>query len=503
MAYTSSKKWRHGRITLALTVAVLLIAMLSNAMLTTLSMRYGWFINMNRIQEFPVSQACYDFLDTYVIPYAGGEDTSKIELIFCDEQVNVEASDTMSFVHDTATELAQAYPDAVEISYLNVWENPKLARSYGVTTSAAVIVKQDDRYRVCNASDFFGFSVADSSTPISYSGNKRFAVAMKAVISHDTPMCYVTLNHGETFPDYSLLFTITDAGYTVNYLDVLSFDIPEDCELLVTYNPTQDFTVSDGVSSYSEIDKLDAYMQNGGKYMIFVSADTFTAGGFANLEGYLATWGVTFDHRTSSEGIEECFTLKDTAHSFTTDGYTLQAKLPEAGTAGGDMTNHLSGTIRVANATSISVADDFSAADDGSFVKGDCTLTPLLTTYAGAEAWAGGRAADRTQTGYPLMTLSQNSAQNSFLLACSSTEFACEDAMQSEVHANKSLLLTAIGSMGKSDTPIGVPAQPFSDSEIHILTTADAVRITLTMTILPAALVLATGLIILIRRKFA
>lgn len=503
MAYTSSKKWRHGRITLALTVAVLLIAMLSNTMLTTLAMRYGWFINMNRKQEFSVSQACYNFLDTYVIPYAGGENTSKIELIFCDEPDNVETSDTMSFVLDTATELAEAYPDAVEISYLNVWENPKLARSYGVTTASSVIVKQDDRFRVCNASDFFGFSVNDSSTPTSYSGNKRFAVAMKAVVSQDNPRCYVTLNHGETFPDYSLLFAITDAGYTVDYLDVLSFDIPENCDLLVTYNPTQDFTVSDGVSSYSEIEKLDAYMQSGGKHMVFVSADTFTAGGFTNLEGYLATWGVTFDHRTSSEGIEECFSLKDTAHSFTTDGYTLQAKLPDAQTAGGELTAGLSGTIRVSNATSISVADDFSATDKGSFIKGDYTLTPLLTTYAGAEAWAGGRAVDRTQTGYNIMTLSQNTAQNSFLLACSSTEFACEDTMQSEVHANKSLLLSAIGAMGKSDTPIGLPAQPFSDSEIHILTTADAVRLTLTMTIVPAALVLAAGLIILIRRKFA
>ena len=501
MAYTSSKKLRHGSVAVLLTVAVLLIAILSNAMLTALAMRYGWFINMNRIQQFPVSQACYDFLDTYVIPET--KDGEKIQVIFCDEKENVESSDIMAVIHETALELAETYPDALEISYLNVWENPKIARSYGVTSSSAVIVKQADRYRVCSATDFFVFSVQDTSSPTAYNGNKRFAVAMKAVVSEDAPACYVTLNHGETFPDYALLYAATDAGYTVNYLDVLNFDIPEDCELLITYNPSQDFTASDGVSAYSEIDKLDAYMQKGGKYMVFVSADTFAAGSFQNLEGYLATWGVTFDHSTSAEGIEECFTVKDTAHSFTTDGYTLQGKLLPQQTTGGRIMENINGTFRLSNATSISAAEGFEKNSHGDYVNGDYTMTPLLTSYAGAEAWAGGRAVDRTSEGYNLVTLSQRQSDDSFLLVCSSTNFASESTMQSEVYANKTFLLTALDAMGKTDTPVGLPSQPFTDDSIHILTTANATRITVALTLIPVTLVLAAGLIILIRRKFA
>ncbi len=501
MAYTSNKRLRHGSIAVLLTVAVLLVAILSNAIITALAMRYGWFINMNRIQQFPVSQACYDFLDTYVIPET--RDGNKIELIFCDEKENVETHNTMSFVHDTALELAETYPEAIEISYLNVWENPKLARSYGVTSSSSVIVKQEDRHRVCNAMDFFSFSIKDSSTPTAYNGNKRFAVAMKAVVSEDAPACYVTLNHGETLPDYSLLFAATDAGYSVNYLDVLSFDIPEDCELLITYNPSQDFTVSDGVSSYSEIDKLDAYMQKGGKYMVFVSADTFAAGSFVNLESYLATWGVRFDHSTSAEGIEECFSIKDTAHAFSTDGYTLQGRLPESNTTGGDIMENLNGTLRLSNATSISAAEGFEKNSTGDYVKDGYTMTPLLTSYPGAEAWAGGRAVARTSEGFNFITLSERDTDDSFLLVCSSTDFASESTMQSEVYANKTFLLTALAAMGKSDTPVGLPSQPFSDDSIHILTTANANRLTVALTVIPTVLVLAAGLIILIRRKFA
>ena len=47
------------------------------------------------------------------------------------------------------------------------------------------------------------------------------AVAMKAVLSANAPVCYFTMNHGESMSDYSLMFAATDAGYMVNYLCLL------------------------------------------------------------------------------------------------------------------------------------------------------------------------------------------------------------------------------------------------------------------------------------------
>ena len=502
MAYTSNKKFRHGSISVLLTVTVVAIAILGNAIITALAMRYGWFVNMNPTLLYSVTDNCYEFLDTYVAKEVSQGD-EKIEIIFCDDEDEILASSTQAFVHNTVSELKEAYPDMVDISYLNVWENPKIARSYGVTASTSVIVKYKDNFRVCTITDFFVFSASDNETPVAYNGEKRLAVAMKAVISPDTPMCYFTLNHGESLPDYSLLFAATDAGYNVSYLDALSFDIPENCDLLITYNPDQDFTDVDGVSGVSEIDKLEAYMSRGGKYMVFISADTFAAGGFTNLEKYLANWGVTFDHDTASSGVEECYAIRDLAHSLTTDGYTLVGKLPEAGTTGGDIMADINGTIRLANATSISVAEGFVKNQKGDYVSGDYTLTPLLTSYAGADAWAGGRAVDRTTEGYNLITLTKRTTDNASLLVCSSTAFASEAAMQSAVYQNEAFLLTALGAMGKSDTPVKLGSQPFADATIRTLTTSDANTLTLCLTIIPTTLVLLAGLIILIRRRFA
>ncbi len=497
---TSKKKFRHGSVSVLLTVAVVAAAILSNAIVTALAMRFGWFINMNPDYLYPVTDICYDYLDTYVIPETKNGD--KIEIIFCDDEENIAADGTQNIIRNTAMELAEAYPHAVEVSYLNVWERPKAARAFGVSASTDVVVKCADAHRVCTLRDFFTFSVSDSATPLAYNGEKRLAVAMKAVVTPDAPVAYFTLNHGESFPDYSLLYAATDAGYMVNYLDALSFDIPEDCGLLVTYNPAQDFTDIDGVSGYSEIQKLDAYMENGGKYMVFVSADTFNAGGFDNLEGFLAKWGVTLDHKEGAEGVEECRAIRDLNHALSTDGYTLVGKIPEAGRAA-DIMADVNGTIRLSNATAIIPAENFASDGNGSYVSGDYLMTPLLTSYEGAEAWAGGRAVDRTQTGYNFITLTTHQKNNSHLLVCTSTTFASEVAMQSGVYDNEPFLLSALGAMGKTDTPVEMSSQPFAESTIYTLTTANARNITIALTAIPTVICIASGLIILLRRKFA
>ncbi len=498
MAQIASKKaFRHGSVTVVLTVLIVAAVILLNATVTTLALRFGWYINMNPKLTYPVTDTCFDYLDESVIPNA----TEDIRLIFCESEEKIAENGTFSLIFATAKELAEAYPDRIKIEHLNVWENPSIARAYGVTASTSVVVASGDESRVCNLRDFFLFPAADNETPTAYNGERRFAVAMKAVVSTDAPVAYFTLNHGETMSDYALMQTIVDAGYTVSYLDALSFDIPEDCALLVTYNPTRDYTAEDGVSGVSEIDKLDAYLARGGRFMTFVSADTFAAGSFENLEGYLAEWGVIFDHRTGEEGVEECFAIRDTAHALTPDGYTIVGTVPEAGLAGTGFAA-INGSLRAANATGISVAEGYTAGN-GDFARGSRTLSPLLRSHPGAEAWAGGRAVDRTAEGYNLVTLTADAATGGSVLVSSSIEFANEESLQSGVYDNGPFLLTAMEAMGTEEVPIRLSAQPIADDTIRILTTRQTRTVTVALVATPVLVALGAGLIVLIRRKFA
>ena len=497
MAHGPGKKiLRHGMVTVVLTVLIVVAVILANASVTALAMRYGWYLNMNPDLYYPVTDTCYTYLDTYVM----SEGTEDIRLIFCDEEEAFREDTTLSYVLHTAELLAARYPRA-KIEYLNIWERPSLARAYGVTSATSVVVASGDEHRGCSLRDFFVFPVDDSENPVAYNGEKRFAVAMKAVVSADAPMAYLTLNHGETTPDYALMYALTDAGYMVTYLDALNFDIPDDCALLVTYNPTRDFTHTDGVSGVSEIDKLSAYLARGGKMMTFVSADTFAAGGFPQLEGFLREWGVTFEHQKNAEGIEECYAIRDTAHALTTDGYTIVGKIPETG-KGSTVMVDIDGSLRVSNTTAIAVAEGYTAAG-GNYTRGTRTLSPLLMSYPGAEAWAGGRAKERTDVGYNLITLTQDSATDASVFVCASTEFATEDGLQSGVYDNGAFLLTAMQAMGKDEIPIRLISQPISDDTIHTLTTVAARNITIALVAGPVLVVTVIGLVVLVRRKRA
>ena len=127
---------------------------------------------------------------------------------------------------------------------------------------------------------------------------------------------------------------------------------------------------------------------------------------------------MTFAHSTGAEGVEECYALRDTAHAITTDGYTLLGRIPETGSAP-EIMKDVNGALRAANATAIQIPDTFTEAN-GNYISGTRTLIPLLRTYAGAEAWAGGRPVDRTAEGYGLVTLTQDSATGASVLVCSS-----------------------------------------------------------------------------------
>ena len=182
--YASKKAVRHGRVTAALTVLLVATLLLLNLSVSTLAMRFGWFLNMNPDSTYPVTDACYTYLDTYVIPHAG----EGIRLIFCDNEDSIRGDATQSMVLRTAEELSARYPEKVRVEYLNIWEKPSVAREYGVTASTSVIVQKGESFRVCTLRDFFLFPAGDTSSPTAYVGEKRFAVAMKAVTTADAPM---------------------------------------------------------------------------------------------------------------------------------------------------------------------------------------------------------------------------------------------------------------------------------------------------------------------------
>ena len=507
----TSRRRRWGTLSVILTVCVIAVIIICNVIFQKLADRYFWYADMTSSGTFTLSDDCIDYFGDSIIPLVDQTNASlsrgqKITVIFCDDKEAWQSEVIKQYVVNTITELAEKYPDYFDIQYVNIWNHPSIAKKYNVYASSNVVIAFGEQHVLRPLSDFYVFNSNDTETPIAYNGEKAFATGVLHAVQTDTPMAYLTLNHGETMTDSSFLNILVDAGYRYTYLDLMNFDVPEDCELLITYKPVKDFAVSDGVSVKDEIVKLDAYMQAGGAYMFFANSDTFVAGGFTNIETYLEGWGIDFMH-SEVDGIEHCYTVKDTSQALSVDGYTLLGSY--ATTPHGNKIAAQAGysPIVFAGATCIQPASGFAAQSDGTYVKDGCTLSPILTSGENAQAWAGGRAVADASAENPfiMMTLSEKQVKGGtgYIVACTSTVFASETTLNSPVYGNGNVLLATIETIGNDRIPTTLTSKPFADSTIDTITVSQKTYITVLLAVVPAALVFCTGMIILVRRKHA
>ena len=516
--FIKSRKTRYGSVALVLSVLVLVAVIIVNMIAAALAGRYEWmYVDMNTNLIYSISEDCESYLSDHVFSVvdktnealeAEGKQALKLEIIFCDEKENVTGDTNRKYIHNSVYEIGELFPGYVTVDYLNIWEQPSVARSFGVTSTSDVICKFGDRFETLNLTDFFVFDSSDSTTPVGYNGEKMIASCLMRVTQEETPMCYMTANHGETFGDYEFLRAVVESGYTVSFVDLSVDEIPADCELLVTFNPKQDLIVSDSVSSTSEVDKINEFMSMGGKYMVFLSADTFASGAHENLEGLLAEWGIKYMHKEGDSGIEECYLIKDSANSLTIDGYTVLSENAAQG-MGADIMSGIRETNVFGNTTCIAFADGFESDGTGNYVSlasgAERTAFPLMVSHSTAEAWANGRAVARaTEEPFVLMSMSTQTCENgetAYLIASASTDFAGEALMQSSVLGNSRTVTKLLGYMGKDNAPVDLVFKPFGSTEIESLTTSTANLITVILAAVPTLACLVAGVVVLVRRK--
>ncbi|MBO7296701.1 MAG: hypothetical protein J6V39_05530, partial [Clostridia bacterium] len=133
--------------------------------------------------------------------------------------------------------------------------------------------------------------------------------------------------------------------------------------------------------------------------------------------------------------------------------------------------------------------------------------SPILTSGENAQAWAGGQAVANASAANPfiMMTLSEKdyAGGKGYILACTSTKFADEDALHSPVYGNANVLLSAIETIGNDRIPTSLTSKPFADSTIDTITVAQKTYITVLLATVPALICCVAGMIVLIRRKHA
>lgn len=531
--FLHSRKFRHGSMGALLTAGVIAVVVIVNVIFSALAGRYMWYTDMTSEKLYTLTDACVGLLgEAFDKVNAEREEDVKVEIIFCDEKDALTDNITQRYVLETALELQAAFPDTISIRYIDVWTNPSAvdkyrANSRATITSQNVIVSSGTEYRVYALKAFYVFSDADSTEPWSYNGEKKLASGILSCIQAESPICCFTVNHGEAFYDQSFISLIQDAGYAIQTLDLATEEIPANCRMIITYNPLADFLVKDNVSDISEIAKLDAYLDQTNAFMVFVDPQTPV---LTNLEEYLEEWGIVFDRQTDLSGSTYAYTIRDTSQSLTADGYTLVADYTTGGLGASittDMRSQgLPPKVVFKNAMSISYADNYESnfnenEDDSTKSFWNATyysngvsraIYDVFVSSAAAQAYANGQSVKNATTIEPfkLMTVSRegrmvnNTDEDySYVLACGSTQFASGDLLQSATYGNTDVLLSALRSMGKELVTVGLSHKPFADTTIETLTVAQANQYTVVLTVIPAALIFAAGIYVIVRRKYA
>ena len=512
--FIRNRRVRYGGIAAILTVLLIAVLVLANALVTTLAKRYRWYGDMRAAETYGVSEKCHTLIGAALdAAEAANGSPAEVEIIFCDLPENLLASSTVSYVYRTALTLSER--DArIKVTCYNIWLNPDNVRDYQTTTvidretgieseqkvslrSTSVIVASGSYHRVYSHNEFFIFEGGDTSKVWAYNGEKKLAAGILHAVAPHSPTVCLTNNHGEAYYDYEILYLLDDAGYRIDYVDLLQEEIPADCSLLICFNPNKDLSVESGVSEFSEPDVLNAFLAvPGHSFLVFLENGTPQ---LPNLDAYLAEWGVSSLYHKSGD-VAYRYMVQDASGSLTSDGYTIYGKANAEGYAG-ELLNGLSRNVVFKNATGLRPASGYLPNGDGSYTRGDRTMYALYESGKGAVSWANGAAVDGDSVILASLTEQTVAGGKSRVGVVSSVRFATESFLQSAVYGNTDAMLRLLGDMSGKQTPEGLTIKPFHSSAMSIVTTAQKRRWTILLSVLPALAIAAIAVPVLVRRK--
>ena len=511
-----NKKVRYATVAATLTVMVILVAVLANVVLSSLVERYELYTSLTPTMAFDVTEDCYALLESTFQAHSGADGKlPEVEIIFCnlEDAVKAEGSENY-YLYYTARALADRFEN-IKLKFYDIYINPTPVKPYTVSynpltgeeiitpiNSTSVIIVGEGYHRVYKWADFYVFADDTSTQPWAYSGERKLSSALMHAIDKESRIACLLTNHGEVSYDYELLTILDDAGYTVVYIDLYKDPIPATCDLIISYNPSTDL-VSDGLSDISEKEILDTFLEKDGhSFFLFLESGTPH---MPNFESYIKEWGIETEYaKNTTTGVSHRYTVQDTSGSLTSDGYTIYGHAA----SGEDerFVNSANEYVVFGNATALAVTGEgYTAQQNGTYVSmnGQRTLYPLYRSSEKTLHWANGQVVDGGSCILMSLTEQKNATGSSYVGVVSSVDFATRTYLQSAVYDNGDVLLELFEEIGGRTVPTGLTIKPFASYDISTITTAQMLRWTITLALIPAISILTTAVIVLIKRRRA
>ena len=564
---SSSKK--SGKRIIAITVLVVVLVLLFNILFSIIGDRAMLYIDISEVKYssgadalYTLSDDCRELIGRDAVPLiekfneeatGSGEAPGKLKIIFCADRDVIENNEKTRYVSYTARAIEKSFPDAIEVEYINITKNPSAVQKYKTTSAATiyssdVIVEFGSEYLVHSVSAFY---LTDTDTSDgeawAYNGEKHLAAMILSVSRVESPICLVTYNHGELLfeegdeikvrDEYTTFIKLIEgAGYDVRFADLEKDSIPEECRMIVTFAPTEDFKAFGnlGENGVSEIEKLDKFLDGSNSFFYICDADTPS---LPNLDEYLEEWGIALRRNVDLAGNVTNFRVEDIENATASDSGTFKGKYFECGTGAAltaDMRDRnyppdvIFGNSAFIEPPSESYTKLFAKADESTgeeaypyfyYFKNGVSreMFSIFTTYGSASAYAGGEVEIATEGNlFPLMTITHESRyvqednyttidRPTYVLALSSTDFVKNEVLNSTAYGNTDVILSTLRNSGSETVPANVDLKAFYEYGIEDTNAYIASNPTVwfwCLLLIPTAAVTVTGIVITVRRKY-
>ena len=465
----NGKVFRSGVYSTAILAAAIVLAVLLNLLVGALPKKYT---------EFDLSEAKM---------YTLGDSSKKL-VQSLDQDVTVYYLCETGSEDAILTKLLDHYAD--ESSHFR-WEQkdpaiyPTFAAQYGasdVSTGSLIVVSGENNV-VLDATDLYEYDYSDyyttGSANVTFGGEKQITSAIYKLTAAEETHAYYTTNHGEQALTSSLTEALEAQNITAQPLDLLTSTIPDDCDLLIINDPTSDFA-SDGL--VDEISQLQTYLENGGRVLLTTNGYDETP----NLDAVMAQFGLAREAGLVVEG--------DSSHALYGYPYSL---FPDYGTT--DESTALDGVNRSTHVM-LSVAQGITVTEtDG------VTAESLLNTSEDAYSklnFDTSSTTDKengdTDGPFSLAVWARNETTGAEVIWIGCPNMDNEQLYQS-IPGNLTFLQGCAASMVGQDILIDTKALEASPITIPA-STATTLGLVFVF-VLPAAVLIAGAVVVLLRRR--
>lgn len=283
-SFVKNRNFRYGTVATAITVGFIALVVVLNIVATLLLQKFPLTVDLTSSGKFEISQQSIDYVQKV--------DRDVKVFVLSDEKNFSDPANQYTYQVGELLRKYSQHSGRVTVQYIDVVNNPGFAAQYPNETlnEGDIIVQSDLRLQKFGWQDLFNVTTDSTGQYLSSVSSKAEQTITSALLyvtdSNPAKVAFVSGHDEASMASLQDLFKKN--GYDTTDVNTFGADIDPETQILVIAGPQRDFTEL-------EIDKIDAFLTNGGKYgkQVYYMANPKQPA-MPNLETFLAEWGIKF-----------------------------------------------------------------------------------------------------------------------------------------------------------------------------------------------------------------